>query len=121
MEFYRKNYGKVLDHLNKVNYEDVWYNLNAKTLQLAAYYELDEYDALESLLQAYKMYIRREKSLSPSRKIHYQKLIKFTAALTKINAKDKIKVQKLKEEIENTKGVVSKPWLLEKVEDMLLK
>ena len=121
LEFYRKNYGKVLDHLNKVNYEDVWYNLNAKTLQLAAYYELDEYDALESLLQAYKMYIRREKSLSPSRKIHYQKLIKFTAALTKINAKDKIKVQKLKEEIENTKGVVSKPWLLEKVEDMLLK
>ncbi|MBL0026100.1 MAG: hypothetical protein IPO98_14390 [Saprospiraceae bacterium] len=46
-------------------------------------------------------------------------MIKFSSALTKINAKDKAKVQKLKEEIENTKGVVSKPWLLEKVEEMI--
>ncbi len=121
LEFYRKNFGRVLDHLNRVNYEDVWYNLNAKTLQLAAYYELHEFDVLESFLQSYKMYVRREKSLSPERKIHYLNVIRFTAALMKINAKEQSKVLKLKAEIEHAKGVVSKPWLLEKVEEMIKK
>ncbi|MBK8627190.1 MAG: hypothetical protein IPN86_16970 [Saprospiraceae bacterium] len=121
LEFYRKNYGKVLEHLYKVSYEDVWYNINAKTLQIASYYELDEFDALESLLQAFKMYIRREKSLSSDRKIHYLNLIKFTSALMKINSKEQLKVLKLKEEILATKGVVSKPWLIEKVEALIKK
>jgi hypothetical protein len=121
LEFYKKNFKQVLTHLNNVNYEDVWYNINAKTIYLHAYYELDEFDALESLLQAFKMYIRREKSLSADRKVHYLNLIKFTSALMKLNAKEQPKVLKLKEEILATKGVVSKPWLLEKVEDMIKK
>jgi hypothetical protein len=121
LEFYRKKFGKVLDHLNKVSYEDVWYNINAKTLQIASYYELNEFDALESLLQAFKMYIKREKSLSQERKHHYLNMIKFTNALIKINPKEQFKVIKLKEEIINTKGIVSKPWLLEKIESLLKK
>lgn len=121
LEFYRKNFGKVLYHLNKVSYEDVWYNINAKTLQIASYYEMQEFDALESLLQAFKMYIKREKSLSMDRKEHYIHLIKFTSALMKINPKEQAKVLKLKEEIVSAKGVVSKPWLIEKVESLIKK
>ena len=121
LEFYRKNYGKVLEHLYKVSYEDVWYNLNTKTLQIASYYELDEFDALESLLQSFKMYIRREKSLSTDRKTHYLHLIKFTSALMKINHRDQQKLMKLKSEIETTQGVVSKPWLIEKVDQLIKK
>lgn len=121
LEFYRKNYHKVLTHLNNVNYEDIWYNLNAKTIYLHSYYELDEFDALESLLQSFKMYIRREKSLSTDRKTHYLHLIKFTSALMKINHRDKQKLLKLKNEIETTQGVVSKPWLIEKVDQLIKK
>lgn len=121
LEFYRKNFGKVLDHLNKVSYEDVWYILGSKTLQLASYFELDEYDALESLLQSFKMYIRREKSLTNDRKATYLNLIKFTSALMKINPKEQIRVLKLRDEIVETKGVVSKPWLIEKVENLIKK
>lgn len=119
LEFYKKNFSKVLIHLFRVSYEDVWYNLNAKTLQIASYYELDEYDALESLLQAFKMYIQREKSLTSDRKTHYLHLIKYTSALVRINPKDKKKIKKLKDEIDNTKGIVSKPWLIEKVNELL--
>jgi hypothetical protein len=121
LEFYRKNYGKVLEHLYRVTYEDVWYNINAKTLQIACYYELDEYDALESLLQAFKMYIRRERSLTPDRKIHYLNLIKFTNTLIKIQPKDKKRLENLYTDIKNTKGVVSKPWLEEKITFLLNK
>ncbi len=119
LEFYRKNYGKVLTHLYKVSYEDVWYNLNAKSILLLSYYELNEFDALESLLQAFKMYIKREKSLSVDRKSHYLNLIKFINALMKTNPREKDKILRLKDEIQSTKGVVSKLWLIEKADAIL--
>ncbi|MCO6463059.1 MAG: hypothetical protein J5I52_02800 [Saprospiraceae bacterium] len=119
LEFYKKDYDKVLDHLYKVSYEDVWYNINAKTIYLHTYYELDEFDALESLLQSFKMFVKREKSLTQARKDHYLNLIKFTNALIKINPRDKTKLQKLAQEINDTRGVVSKPWLQEKIELLL--
>jgi len=119
LEFYRKNYGKVLEHLNKVYYDDIWYILGAKTLQVAAYYELEELDALESLLQSFRMFIKREKSLSGSRKDLYLNLIKYTQALIKIHHRDKEKLNKLKDEIASTQGIVSKPWLLEKIDEQL--
>jgi len=90
-------------------------------LLIFTYYELDETDALESLLQAFKMYIRREKSLTIDRKDTYLNLIKFTLNLMKLTYKDKDKLTKLKTEITNTKGVVSKPWLLEKIDILLNK
>lgn len=121
LEFYRKNYGKVLEHLYKVSFEDVWYNLGSKTLQIASYFELDEFEALESLLQSFKMYIRREKSLTNERKSTYLNLIKFTSGLMKINHRDQQKLMKLKSEIETTQGVVSKPWLIEKVDQLIKK
>ena len=121
LEFYRKDFNKVLDHLNRVNYEDVWYNLNAKSILLLTYYELDELDALESLLQAFKMYIRREKSLTIDRKEHFLNLIKFTQNLMKLSHKEKEKLNKLRVEISNSKGVVSKPWLLEKIDNLINK
>ncbi|MBP6447295.1 MAG: hypothetical protein KA341_10855 [Saprospiraceae bacterium] len=121
LEFYRKNFGKVLDHLNNVTFDDVWYTLGTKTLQVASYYELDEFDALESLLQSFKMYIKREKSLTKERKETYLNLIKYTSSLMKVNPRDQSKIQKIKIEIEQTKGIVSKPWLMEKVEEMIRK
>jgi len=41
LEFARKNYGAVLDLLQKANYRDVLVNLATKTLLLKTYYELD--------------------------------------------------------------------------------
>ncbi|MBK9254159.1 MAG: hypothetical protein IPM42_01590 [Saprospiraceae bacterium] len=118
LDFYRKNYRKVIEHLQKVNYEDVWYNLGSKTLLISSYYELDEFDALESLLQAFRMYIDREKSLTKDRKTAYLNLIKYTKSLIRISPKDKVKIQILKESINDEKTVAVKPWLLEKIAEL---
>jgi hypothetical protein len=117
LEINRENYDKVLDYLQLINYDDVWYQLGARTMQMAAYYKLGEYDALESLLNAYKMFISREKSLTKERKKAYLNLIKFTKKLMYTMPHEKTKLEKLKKEIEETKGIVNKAWLLEKVEE----
>lgn len=119
LETYRKNHSKVIDLLNRINYDDVWYNLNGRSLLIAAYYELLEYDALESLFQSYKNYINRDKSLLKHRKKNYLDFIKFTSKLMKLTKTDKEKLRKLKKDLTETPGVVNKPWLLEKINDLL--
>ena len=118
LEINRENYDKVLEYLQLINYEDVWYQLGAKTMQITAYYELKEFDALESLLNAYKMFITREKSLSKERKKAYFNLIKYTKKLLYILPDEKAKIAKMRKEIEENNTVVTKTWLLEKVDEL---
>ena len=118
LELNRENYNMVLEYLQRINYEDVWYQLGARTMQMAAYYALSEFDVLESFLSAFKMYINREKSLTKDRKTSYINMIKFTKKLIYVVPSEKSKIQKLRVEIENTKVVASKPWLLERVDEL---
>lgn len=118
LEINRDNYPKVLDYLQLINYDDVWYQLGARTMQMAAYYKLGEYDALESLLNAYKMFINREKSLTKERKTAYLNLIRFTKKLLYIIPSEKTKIQNLRKEIEENPSIVNKSWLLERVDEL---
>ena len=74
VSWYKKKYDDVLSYLNQVLYNDVWYNLNARTLLLAAYYELDEILPLESLLQSFNAWVRREKALTKVKKSEFKHL-----------------------------------------------
>jgi hypothetical protein len=118
LEINRNNYEKVLDYLQLINYEDVWYQLGARTMQMAAYYKLGEFDALESLLNAYKMFITREKSLTKERKTAYLNLIKYTKKLLYVLPDEKSKINKMRKEIEDNKTIVNKSWLLERVDEL---
>lgn len=112
--FYRKQYEDVISYLQQVDYEDIWYNLNSRTLLIAAYYELDEYDALESLLGSFKVYISRNNSIPESRQRNYLNLIKYIGQLYKLLPSEKQKLAKLKTSIENN-PMVNKPWILQKL------
>jgi hypothetical protein len=119
LETYKKNYNKVIEYLNNINYDDIWYNLNGRSLLIAAYFELNEFDALESLFQSYKTYINREKLLLKHRKKNYLDFITYTSKLMKLTKYDQDKLKKLKHELLDTPGVVNKPWLLEKIDALL--
>lgn len=80
LEFCKKNYGAVLDLLQKANYRDVLVNLAIKTLLLKTYYELDEYNLLESHLHAMQNYIHRKRILGYHR-ANYLNIIRYTGKL----------------------------------------
>src|SRR5690606_2223412 len=69
--FYKKDYPKVISHLSQVEYEDITYNLNSKTLLMASYFELDELEALNSLLDTFRVYLNRNKKIPATRRKHY--------------------------------------------------
>jgi len=117
LSFYKKDFKKVIELLQRVEYEDIWYNVNSKTMLLAAYYELQEFSALDNLLNTFKVYISRERSFSKARKRNYLNYIKYLGKVSNLDSSNKSTVENLKEEIKNTPGVVSKGWLLEKLQE----
>ncbi len=118
LHFYQGNFWDSISNLQLVSYDDVWYNLNSRTLLLACYYELDEQEVLDSQLSSFQVFIRRERSLG-NRKNNYLNLIKFLKKLVKVPTNKNSKLLQLKDQVIETKGVVNKQWLLEKVDEKL--
>ncbi|MGB4847188.1 MAG: hypothetical protein WBP41_04680 [Saprospiraceae bacterium] len=113
--FYKKDYSNVIRLLSKVEYNDMSYNLDSKTLLMASYYELDEIEALGSFLDTFRVYLGRNKELPTFRRKHYLSTISIVRKLSKIVPGDKKEIEKLQKEIDGTQGVVSKNWILEKL------
>jgi hypothetical protein len=113
--FYKNDYPKVIRQLSQVEYDDMTYNLNSKTLLMASYYELDEIEALGSLLDSFRVYLSRNKELPATRRKHYLNTIGIVRKLSKLTPGDSKEIEKLKTEVENTQGVVSKNWIMEKL------
>ncbi len=116
--FYQKKYNKVIQQLQFVEYDDISYNLNSKTILMATYYELDEIEPLYSLTDTFRTYLSRQRKLKrlPQSKIEdYLHLIRFIRRLIKIIPNDKEGLNKLKKDVKATKGVVNATWLLEKI------
>lgn len=116
--WYKKDFDNVLSYLNKVNYDDIWYNINSKNYLLASYYELDEIDALYSNIDSFVAFLRREKSLDASRKKRHLNFTNFLKRLLN-KSEDKAQLLKLKAQVESEKEIVNKTWLLEKISERL--
>lgn len=117
--FYQKDFEKVIQLLQMVEYNDVFYNLVSRTFLLASYYELEEYDSLEALVNSTNIYLRRDKGISESSKRNYLNQNKFLKKIMNVNQNDKNAIKKLKVQLNEAKGVASKPWLLEKINELL--
>ncbi len=116
--FYKKEYQKVIEQLRNVEYEDLAYNLDSKTMLIFTYYELDEIDPLYSLFESFRVYLNRHKDIAPQRRKRYLNLIRFTKKLTKIRPGDRKSVEKIQAEMESTDGIVGQKWLREKMAEL---
>ena len=113
---YKKQYEKVLNLLQNVEYEDIGFNLISKTMLTITYYELDEFEALKSFTEAFKVFLNRQKDLAETRKQSYLNLIKYVRKLIRLSPGDKAEIQQLKDEITADKAkIVNHEWLLEKL------
>ena len=119
--FHKKDYNKVIQKLRFVEYDDISYNLNSKTILMATYYELDEIEPLYSLTDTFRTYLSRQRKLKklPQAKVEsFLHTIRFIRQLIKVLPGDKQTLKILKEDIQSTKGVVNANWLLEKVTEL---
>ena len=120
LHFYRNNYSKVLELLQEVEIPELYYNLGAKTILMATYYELEEWDALDAFLHSFRVYLNRNKHLEFDRKRRYLDLITLVKKLSLVSHRDTESIQKLYQEVKDSQ-VPSKNWLLKNVSALLPK
>ena len=111
LEYSRKRFDAVLELLQKANYRDPLLNLAAKTLLLKTFFELDEYDLLQSSLDAMRNYIRRKRVIGYHR-TNYRNIVRYTEKLLKLNPNDRKALYDLKTKIEAEPVLTERDWLL---------
>ena len=111
LEYERRNYDLALEYINQANFNDLLLNLSAKTIALKIYYELQAFDLLYSHLDAMKIFIIRQKTLSYHKR-NYLNTIRFTKKMLDIAPSNDKAIQALRSKIEATTAVAEKNWLL---------
>jgi hypothetical protein len=114
-----KNYDKVLQLLQNVDYSDIFYLLDSKTTLMKTYFELNEYQPLLSLKESFRILLRRKKLISEQNKTNYDNFARFTMKLFRINVSDRKALNRLKNEITNTGNIADKSWIMEKLQERI--
>ncbi|MEM9824357.1 MAG: hypothetical protein AAF985_24945, partial [Bacteroidota bacterium] len=120
---------KVQQLLIQVEYKDIRYSLAAKSLLLRTYYDLQEYDALQSLVKSFREYLRRHKLIPDQRRKAFLRLLQLTKVASQIQSampfqrakKTKRQILELRTDIEKSKELINREWLIGKVEEMEVK
>ncbi len=116
--FYLKNYDEVISLLINVDYQGVFYMLDAKSLLLKTYYETGEDAPLTSLMDSFKVLLNRKKTVSANYRKIYKNLIKFTKKLRTVRDGGKLSVETLEKQLEAEKQVADISWLREKIAEL---
>ncbi len=112
LEYARGNYQKAMLLLQTSEYKDLVNNLISKNILLKIYYELEEFDLLESHLDSLNSFIRR-REVSDYHRSNYLNVIRLVRKLVALESFDKSKLEKLRQEIESTEILSDREWLLE--------
>ncbi|MFK7924778.1 MAG: hypothetical protein AB8H47_22660 [Bacteroidia bacterium] len=124
--FARGSYRSAMRLLTQVEFEDVFYYPGAKTLLLKIYYELDDPDALASILHTFGTWLQRNRLLSPYQKEVHIQLIRLMRKLQALRSRKQATGAKaivadkarLLAEISHTQKISQKAWLEEKVGEL---
>lgn len=116
--FHQKKHQAVMELLRNVEYSDVVYALGSKLLLLRTYYELDELMAMDSLMDSFRIYVRRNKLISKDLKREYINFLNYLKKLTSLSVASPQAKAAFKQKVSTSKNPTTKKWLLEKIEEL---
>ena len=111
--YYMGDYDKAMSNLLQIEFHDLQYNIDSKKILAKIYTETKAYDALDSLLHAFKTFLIRNKVLAEEAKQTY---LNFIKALTMIINSRKDQKNQVKQKIELMTVITDKNWLLRQLE-----
>ena len=108
----------MIEQLREVEYQNLVYALGAKLMLLKTYYELKEFLALDSLIDSFRIYLRRNKLISADVKQQYLNVLRFVRKLSSVPPYNRNAINRIREQIDRCKALADKKWILEKLEEM---
>lgn len=127
LNYNQKKYAEAIQVLQNIQFSLPSYELRARGLLLRIYYELfakedHYYELLASHLDAFRKYISRNKAISPQTLGAYKNLIVLVGKLLQCQVEkfgDKKLLTALKKEVEKSRPLILKKWLLEQITHQL--
>lgn len=113
IHFQKKEFHNTLELLSQVEFTDICYHLDSKSLLLKTFFELDETDPFLSLVEAFKVYIKRNKKITEKQALHYNNFINYCNKLYKCKHNHYKNLESLEDEIA-TVNAMDKKWLVNK-------
>lgn len=114
--FHKGDFSGALRLLQQVEFSDIFYDLDARSIVLKTWFELDEEDSFEYHATAFRTFLKRNKSVSEYQRTIYENLIHYTSRLMKAGTKGKL-IAKIREEVMDRKNIADLRWLLGKIEE----
>jgi len=131
----KKEYQKALKESTKFNnelksitdpgFEDTYYNLDSRSLLLKIYFELEDEEPLNAIIDSFKLFLKRNKKVSERQRNSYLNLIKYTKKLNSYRDKYRLLTRKnpkallsLKNEINSETNIINQAWLQAQVENL---
>ncbi|MBK6929379.1 MAG: hypothetical protein IPH12_00380 [Saprospirales bacterium] len=108
------NYRQAMQHLVRMEYDDVLQNLMAKTILCKIYYEMDEYSALENQLDSIEIYLRRKKVLG-YHKDYYSSVVRLMRKMLAVNPNDGSAALALRQQISAAPALAEREWFLKQL------
>lgn len=112
--YHQKEYDKAQIQLREVEFSHLRYYLHGRILLAKIYYTTKAWEALDSLLSSFRVYLLRSKKMSRDEKRAY---LNFIRLLDKILRSLPDKHAKVREQIQQTVVVTDRSWLLKIVAD----
>lgn len=121
LQFYEQNHLQTIETISQINLSNIDYVLASRRLKIKAYYDLGSIDELEREVNSFRTAMYRnsiEGSDIPKRVKGYN--MYFIKILKRIihpkTYKNKARINKLIAEIQETKLIAERKWLIEKLE-----
>lgn len=114
LSFNTGDYSRALKLLQEVEFSDVYYQLDAKSILLKTYFELDDAEPFFYHASAFRIFLQRNKLISDYQRTIYLNLIRYTSQLLRAAGARK-KIMEIRKKVEANRNVADLNWLLGKL------
>lgn len=114
LEYKRGNLSEALRLLQTADFKDLVNNLIAKTLLIKIYFQLREFEILDSHLDSFRQFISR-RELSDYHRLNYSNIIGIVRKMMALSPKDRAGKKALAEKVRATEVLTEREWILEQL------
>jgi len=121
-----KNFRKATLLLHSVDFKDVYYNLDSKSMLLKIYFEQDEEEAFFALVNTFQVFLTRNRLISTDTHLAYSNLLKFArkafvfkTMLPYQRRHSSHKIRTLNDKLTRSKNVINLAWLLKETDKLM--
>jgi hypothetical protein len=119
LNFERGKFAQAAAFLNKINYDDFIYKLDAYNLQLKAYFEIGKFEQAPIIIEEYKLWTAPFQPYPSEVKEKHNKFITYVNKMVRYKlGKKALDKYTMRKSMEKNQSVMSKDWLLKTLDNI---